>query len=767
MKNSTDKIRLFLLSALVLSLPAKVSCGTGDWKVYRAYNEATAVAETPRLIFAVYDGSLLSFNPADNEVKTYSTISGLHDTDIKFMQYCREANALILVYSSGNIDIFESENNIFNLSDIPDKREITDKTINNLEIINGNAYLSTAFGIVEIDIKKRTVVGDYRIANTRSVCIKGDSIYAATSDGIRKAHIKSNMKDGDSWHPAEDFKDMSDPRQINKILFFDDCFFALYDWNHIAIKKQGEPPAFFRGEALRMFIHKDKLVILAAGEIYFYDDQNTYSHLPLAVNDLDCNNTENRYWIAPKGKGLAGIKISAGYDDYTVTVDEIKVNSPKRNIDYKMSFDGGKLFITGGGRSADRFSLSGTLMICEKGQWFNLDENKVAAQTGFPCLDLMAAAADPRDANHYFVSSWGEGVYEFKNNEFIKLHSLNNSSLQTSLPNSSHPDRYVRTGGLSFDKNNNLYVANSVVVDGFSVLSADSKWQSHYYEGISGKEEDGILTDSRNRKWMNIWRIGSTGANVGIFVVDEANNFSSFSSKFIDQLNTPVDVSTYLCMAEDKNGDIWVGTDNGPIIIPSPQYVESGKCYRRTVLDEYGENKYILEKERINAITVDAGNRKWLGTENLGLFVIDESEGEIKISNYTVDNSLLLSNRILSLALDPETGELFTGTDRGLCSLMTGATRGQANYSNVYVTPNPVNPSKHNLVTITGLMPNSTVKITDLAGNLIVESLSRGGQFDWDLKNRSGATVKSGIYPVFAATERGEQGVVTKIMIIK
>jgi hypothetical protein len=64
-------------------------------------------------------------------------------------------------------------------------------------------------------------------------------------------------------------------------------------------------------------------------------------------------------------------------------------------------------------------------------------------------------------------------------------------------------------------------------------------------------------------------------------------------------------------------------------------------------------------------------------------------------------------------------------------------------------------------------MANSTVKITDLAGNLMQQGLSLGGQYTWNCTNRSGATVKAGIYLVFAALPDGSQGVVTKIMVIK
>ena len=54
-----------------------------------------------------------------------------------------------------------------------------------------------------------------------------------------------------------------------------------------------------------------------------------------------------------------------------------------------------------------------------------------------------------------------------------------------------------------------------------------------------------------------------------------------------------------------------------------------------------------------------------------------------------------------------------------------------------------------------------------MTGNLIKEGISVGGQYVWNCADRHGAIVKAGIYLVFAATPEGNQGVVTKIMVIK
>ena len=64
-------------------------------------------------------------------------------------------------------------------------------------------------------------------------------------------------------------------------------------------------------------------------------------------------------------------------------------------------------------------------------------------------------------------------------------------------------------------------------------------------------------------------------------------------------------------------------------------------------------------------------------------------------------------------------------------------------------------------------MSDSNVKITDLAGNLIYQAKSMGGQLTWNCRNAGGSRVATGIYLVLAATPEGKESVVTKIMIIK
>jgi len=762
MKNSLIKagISVFLLISL---FQVKIHAQVGTWKYYRAYQNATIVAETPHLVFAVYDGSLLSYNPDDKEVKLYSTQTGLSDINIQLMAYCSECNALVLVYDNANIDIFMGENEIYNLSFIKDDLYIQNKTIYNLEIIGKYAYISTAFGIVVVDIAQKEIKETYRLdVVTRSVCLWGDYLFAATNDGIKMASVSSNLLDKDSWKPYGDLTiSAADAIWVKKILVFNNHL-VIGIWGNVYYLASPQSIVNLSNNFRQMGVFNNQLIIASPGQVSFYSDFNQVQQLSLDIQAFDCLNSPNRYWVGLAGDGgLAAIDKQDNAAGYEMAVDGIKVDSPKRNLNFFMTFAAGKLLITGGGRSAARSNIAGTLMVYENGHWTNFDENKIAQDAGLPsCTDLMSVAVDPTNTNHYFVGSWGEGLYEFVNNQLVNRHDSRNTNgkLQFANPNDT------RITGLVYDKNNNLYMVNGDVQNGMASLSADGQWQNYFIQPLSENPyPDRILIDHNNYKWLNIWRVHS-----GVIVLDENNQMVGFSNTFQDQLETNIGATAYLCMAETSDGTVWMGTDIGLIYFLSPQQVNNKTCYRIVSKDQYGENFYPLLNEKINAIAIDGGDRKWLGSENSGVFLVEQSGGETNIENFNTSNSPILSNRINSIAINNETGEVFIGTDKGLCSYMSHVTPGKPDFSSgVHAFPNPVRPATNTQVSITGLMQNSIVKITDVAGNLLNQGQSTGSLYTWNLTNRSGQTVKAGIYLVFAASPDGSQGVVTKIMVIK
>lgn len=743
----------------------------GTWHTYLASYTTTGVAEAKNNVYAVADGTLYSFGKEDNNVAFYSIQTGLSDTDIKMIGYNPSVDVLLIVYNNGNID-FLDENGITNLSALKNAGNIQDKTIHSIYFHEERVYLATAFGIWVLQMDKKEVVNTYLLnQKTYGVSIRGEHIYASTNSGIVKASVNDLLLDPNNWQTLKINSSEFNTGKIRELCLFENniCFRA--DGSGIFyLNANDEVQTLLKNSTLKgMKLESGYLIPYTATTIFLYQTIHTYEskNLGITVNDISSLTNNGNFWIAAGEKALIGVKRKAA-NDYEIFVSDQNINGPKRNWPANLLIHNKKLYVTGGGWNINRLENQGTLMIYDGENWTNLNENEVTGKAGYPCMDYTSVAIDPNDENHYFVSSYGEGVLEFQNNQFVQLYNYRNSSLQSILPegdNSRHS--YVRIGSVAFDKDGSLWATNCEVSRGISKRSPDGQWESIDFPGLSTSYVvDKILITSRGDKWVNIPR---SKTSVGVLIFNDDKK-SHYETNFQSVDNNYIRSKVCYSMAEDLSGEIWLGTTQGPIICSAPNRAlenSANLTFRHIILtDENGENYIFLENEQINAIAVDGGNRKWLGTSGSGIFVVSP-DGKETIHHFTTENSDLFSNVIQSIVINDQTGEVFIGTDKGLVSYQSESTKASADYSDVYAYPNPVRPDFDNQVVITGLMADSHVKITDLSGNLIYQGKSAGGQMVWDCRNRSGNRVATGIYLVLSSTPKAKESVVTKIAVIK
>lgn len=245
----------------------------------------------------------------------------------------------------------------------------------------------------------------------------------------------------------------------------------------------------------------------------------------------------------------------------------------------------------------------------------------------------------------------------------------------------------------------------------------------------------------------------------------------------LDQDGKSFQPTQFTCLAEDQRGHVWMGTTSGVISITNPaKACDADFRINRIKVprnDGSGLADYLLESDKIVAIAVDNSNRKWLGTEASGLFLVSENGDEI-ISHFTTDNSPLPSNTITALYADPTSSSIFIGTLAGLYEYSSTSGPAKADYSEAYAYPNPVTPDYSGWITIAGLMNSSLVKIVDSSMNLVYQTTSEGGTAMWDGCDISGSRVRSGVYYVLASTQTDSSSisssstgdVVAKILIV-
>ena len=71
---------------------------------------------------------------------------------------------------------------------------------------------------------------------------------------------------------------------------------------------------------------------------------------------------------------------------------------------------------------------------------------------------------------------------------------------------------------------------------------------------------------------------------------------------------------------------------------------------------------------------------------------------------------------------------MFFATTEGLVSYRSDVVKGSENLSEIKIAPNPVRSTFTGPINISGLKENTTVKITDINGKLVMELKSQGGE---------------------------------------
>lgn len=451
--------------------------------------------------------------------------------------------------------------------------------------------------------------------------------------------------------------------------------------------------------------------------------------------------------------------------DLLSLVATLRPGGPKYNYFGYMKFYNGKLYTCGGGYNNSQLNRPGCIQVWNDNQWQIYQDD--IATPDHEYRDLMQVAIDPKDNNHVFAGG-RTGVYEFNNGEFAKAWSLDNSPLQQA---ENYGKNYVITKGLTFDNNGNLWVLNSNNRSQ-SILEYDGiTWSSHHQSvltqnGATLHDLQGLMQDSRGLLWFvnNDWRVPS------MYAYQPSTNAINAYTTFVNEDGATVSVIYARCVAEDRNGNIWLGTDAGPLLLEQGQITATQPVFQQPKVprnDDTNLADYLLAGVDISCIYVDQANRKWFGTNGSGIYLI-AADNISQIAHYTTDNSPLLSNDIESLAMNPATGELFIGTMNGLCSYMTDATTASDKMTkdNVWAYPNPVKPGYTGPITITGLQDGADVKIVTSNGTLVNQGKASGNTYKWYGQNQKSERVASGVYFVQIATAEGEKGTVCKIAVV-
>lgn len=763
----------FLISA---SVPCVAGSAIGEWRTHFSYKTTDQVVLADDKVYVEASGKMFSYQLSDGKIQTYTTLDGLNGHTVAFLGWSAPQKTLIIVYSDGNVD-FLTERGLINLPDFKNKSLTGNKTIYGLRVFGNEAFLSTGVGLLVLDVAKREFSENYYLGfsslytTCTDVCLWSDSLMVATPNGLYVGSRSDNLQDVSFWKTASFVQES----KVRKLVRFGSDFFALA-MNGILYKGgPGRWQAFLSQPGMTDVSVQDARLFVCAGLNTFMYDQNLNPVPIQSVLDhsVAWDAYRNKLFMASGASGLTILRLENG--SYVLEKDSIIPEGPAQNTAWNAFFKDGAYYATAGARWGDRYFYEGDIFVYENDSWSSLpDRQHMISTIGYQPADFLNMAVDPNDQSHYFITTWGDGMLEFRNNVFYKQHGPGNSPFRNVIPG-----RFCRVDGATFDEDGNLWVLNSRYNppgnpdSSLCILKPDGTWIQPFYPAMkSSPTWNSIVFTTRGQAWMNAAR-----ERYGIFVLDNNGTLEDVSDdrakafdNFIDQDGNVLAPYYITCMTEDKNGTVWIGTNLGPILATGVSRVfEKDYSFTRVKIprnDGTDNADFLLNEIRINCIAVDGANRKWLGTNGNGVYLLSP-DGLKTIHHFTTENSPLPSDYLWSIAVNPETGEVFLGTDAGLVSYRSDATEGSSDYNDIHVFPNPVRPEYNGMITVTGLMEKSQVRITDLNGNVLASGTSLGGQFSWNGILKSGKRAASGVYLVYCASEDGVESQACKFMIVR
>lgn len=767
-------LKLIALSfALILgniSLKAQLETGIGQWRDHYSNRQGNIVAEAGQKICCATQRGLFFYNKADGSIDRLSNANGLSDIGISAMNYHESSKTLVVAYDNANIDLIRN-NQILNISDVKRSTFITGSKRINHVIFNGQlAYLSCSFGIVVLDLEKLEIrstfyPGEVTFLNVNQSAIRNDSLFIASNTGVWASSLNNpSIVFFQGWQRLTQFTATNHSHIINRnneifvnkksTIANGDTVYRLLSNSKTVIKNNITLNALAQ--------NSEKLILVATPLVTLINlTNNTEEYIFTFFTNLDPQfqdviserNDPQQYWIADERQGMVSFK---NFD-----VKLYKPSGPFSNDAFYMTQNRDMVWVAAGNYDAsytESFNRNGLFRFKEN-QWSSIVEADFDAF--IPFTDVVNAAIDPKNPNHGYLTSWGRGVAEINNDQIVQIFNQNNSSLST-INNGGT----VRCGGVCFDQEGYVWVSNSSNSTPVSCRKPDGSWKAFTFSGATNNRLcTQIYCDSSGQKWVLM-------PGTGILTFKNEGDVITEFKLLNDQVGSGrLNNNTPLCIAEDLDGQIWVGTSKGVCVFYNPSSVfsndisASARDAQKIIIKTTGFNQFLLESEEVTCILVDGANRKWFGTKSGGIFLVSD-DGTEQIHNFNMLNSPLPSNNILSLGMNQKTGELLVGTERGIVGYRSNATLGDNTFGKVYVFPNPVKETYNGPVSITGLARDAEIRITDVAGNLVYRTKAEGGQATWNGRKTDGNRPATGVYLVFCSNDDGSETFVTKFVYI-
>ena len=261
------------------------------------------------------------------------------------------------------------------------------------------------------------------------------------------------------------------------------------------------------------------------------------------------------------------------HSDYNANIDLVKTlkpDGPKNNHFYFLKYIDNILYTCGGlYHPLNETNTPGTIQLFN-GDW-TFYQDRLDTVTHHRYVDVDCLDVDPLNKNHVFAGG-KTGLYEFMNGRFVREYTTDNSIL-TSVFHPNENKDYLIINGLKYDSQGNLWIVQSLNKQHrVLVLTKNGEWIEKDYNatGYLGNGRDLYIDESNN-----LWFVNDHGNTPALYRYNMATDKCKQYASFVNQDGTNIVIAGdggVRCLAEDIDGNMWIGTSAGPLLLEKEQF---------------------------------------------------------------------------------------------------------------------------------------------------------------------------------------------------
>jgi hypothetical protein len=721
-----------------------------DWETHSSLlSTVQASSDSQGRIWVATSGGVFSYNRQTDALLQFRNIEALLSLDTKSITCNPDYQEIYIGSSDGYLEILTENLEWTHITDIHDYG-YSNPSINDILVHDSLLYIAGGFGVSVFDFKKRIFLetverlGEFpKNTQVNELKIFGDSLYAATEEGIASCALLDYKKPPNVWKNLDKSSGLNS-KNVRSIEFHNDQLYAATDsvinryedgvfskvidyadWDQISNLQSIGGELYFSSLFSIQKINQERVYQISKGSLrnqfIYFDSDNSLIFVALLQDD--------------------GIEVVKHGADTTFVIPE----APYSNYFGDMEFSAeGNLWCatTVGGRG---------FMMLRDGKWKNFNMS-ATPEINSNSYWKISTTEDGRA----IASSWGSGFCIITPNEDYsdfqyQVYDRSNSPLQGIASDAD----YVLVGETSMDRYGTIWITNydDNPGSGPQLLALTTEGDFYSYNNpFSSTRGFALLAldPYSDYKWL-----GSFEKNLGLGYFDNEGQSSGgdwgrvYGDSDLDNDQT--------CFAFDKDGVLVIGTNDGLSYLYNPFSVANGSpanIFKEKTLDGVA----------INDLFIDAQNNRWIAT-NDGVYVY-YANGEDAPEKISTDDYPIASDKVLSLAYDASTGRVYFGTENGLSSALSLAVEPLPSFD-IKCYPQPFLPQQDLEMVIEGLAPDSDVRILTTDGKLVRTMQTTSQKLIWDGKDERNNFVNTGIYMVVATSQSKDESSVAKIAVIK